>query len=235
MILTIQKNILSTDTSFLFDKEESRHLIKVLRKKENDIIYITDGIGHLFEAKITLANEKKCEVAIQKVDFFAKNRPYSLHIAIAPTKLNDRYEWFLEKATEIGVDEITPIICKNSERKVINLERMEKIIHAATKQSLQYHLPILNPAMELNDFIKNTNTTQKYIAHCEDANNKTLLHHIATPTDSITILIGPEGDFSPKEIQKAIELNFLPVSLGENRLRTETAGVYVTTLMTLLK
>ncbi|NIJ46019.1 16S rRNA (uracil1498-N3)-methyltransferase [Wenyingzhuangia heitensis] len=234
MILSISEHIQNTDTTFTFDKDESRHLIKVLRKKEGDTVYITNGKGSFFTTEINLANEKKCTVAIKSVEYKEKNRPFHLHIAIAPTKLNDRYEWFLEKAVEIGIDEITPIICKNSERKVIKLDRMNKIIQSAVKQSLQFYVPVLNEAISFDDFLKTQNSTQKFIAHCEDENNKQYLQDIAKPTNDILVLVGPEGDFTPNEINKAIQSDFIPVTLGDNRLRTETAGIYISSLMTLL-
>lgn len=234
MILSISEHINPTDTSFVFDKEESRHLIKVLRKSEGDTVFITDGKGHFFTTEITFANEKKCTVNVLKVEHKQKNKPFHLHIAIAPTKLNDRYEWFLEKAVEIGIDEITPIICKNSERKVIKTDRMKKIIQSAVKQSLQFYVPKFNEPILFNTFLNQQKASQKFIAHCEDENNKQFLQHIAKPENDILVLVGPEGDFTPKEIQKSIDLNFIPVTLGHNRLRTETAGVYITSLMTLL-
>jgi len=234
MILSIDQRIKPNDKTFVFDKDESRHLVKVLRKKENDIVHITNGIGDLFTATIILANEKKCTVTITDVKHYPPKKPFKLHIAIAPTKLNDRYEWFLEKAVEIGVDEITPIICKNSERKTIKIERYKKIVVSAIKQSLQYHLPVLNEALTLSQFLSKQNNAQKYIAHCEDENSKQYLHKIATPTDNILVLIGPEGDFTIQEINQTKKLGFIPVTLGENRLRTETAGVYVASLMSLI-
>lgn len=234
MILSISEQIKQTDTNFTFNKEESRHLIKVLRKTEGDKVFITNGRGCFFTTEITLANEKKCGVKIIKVEHELRKRNFHLHIAIAPTKLNDRYEWFLEKAVEIGVDEITPIICTNSERKVIKLDRMKKVVQSAVKQSLQFYIPKLNEPVNFNDFINSQTASQKFIAHCEGESKKQFLQNIAKPENDILILIGPEGDFSLKEIEKSINLNYTPVTLGQNRLRTETAGVYVASLMTLL-
>ncbi len=209
--------------SFSFDKEESRHIIKVLRKKDSDILFVTNGLGYLFETKITLASDNKCTVEIIS---FKKETPkkYHLHLAVAPTKMNDRYEWFLEKATEIGVSEITPIICDRSERKVINPERFEKIILSAMKQSNELFLPKLNNAITLKEFIKQKNEGIQLIAHCEETDKKTL-KSVLKPNESVTLLIGPEGDFSEKEIVLALENQFIPVSLGNTRLRTETAAV----------
>lgn len=209
--------------TFSFDKEESKHIIKVLRKKDADILYVTNGLGLLFKTKIILASDNKCTVQI--LDTEKTDAPkQKLHLAVAPTKMNDRYEWFLEKATEIGIYEITPIICDRSERKVINPERFEKIILSAMKQCNQTYLPKLNPVISLKEFIKKENTGQKLIAHCEETNKKSLKSILKPKTDYI-ILVGPEGDFSSKEIELALENNYIPVSLGETRLRTETAAV----------
>lgn len=208
----------------LFDKIESKHIVRVLRKKENDILDITNGNGLLFKAKITLANDKRCIAEIIQVEEKDKLWDYYLHIAIAPTKNNDRLEWFLEKATEIGIDEITPIICQNSERKFVKQERLEKIIQSAMKQSLKFTLPKLNEPIKFNDFIDQDFNGKKCIAHCED-DEKTLLKTLVNTKEKITILIGPEGDFSTQEIKKALSKKFIPISLGESRLRTETAGL----------
>lgn len=208
-----------------FDKEESRHIIKVLRMKEGDSFKITNGKGCFFNAEIVNANPKGCLVKILSEETQLP-LPYQLHLAVAPTKLNDRYEWFLEKATEIGVSEITPIICDHSERKVIKEERYEKILQSAMKQSLKAYLPVLNPAVSLKDFLrtKNESDSLKFIAHCEETDKKSL-KSLLLPKKNTTILIGPEGDFSSEEIDLAIKSGFLPVALGESRLRTETAAV----------
>ena len=223
MQLFYNPHLIANDASFTFDKEESRHIVKVLRKKEGDTVNITNGDGILFIAEVTFANEKKCEVKILKTDFF-EPMPYYLHLAVAPTKMNDRYEWFLEKATEIGIHEITPIICEHSERTVIKTERFEKILQSAMKQSVQYYMPKLNEAVSYKDFINEQRDSTLYIAHCEETDKKLLKNEIK-PKKKITILIGPEGDFSPKEIQLAISKGYIPVSLGNTRLRTETAAV----------
>lgn len=223
MQLFFNSNIKTSDTFFQFDKEESKHIIKVLRKKTGDSIHITNGNGNLFHSKITVESEKKCEVQIQTIDQFEPKK-YKLHIAIAPTKMNDRFEWFLEKATEIGVDEISPIICEHSERKVYKTDRAEKILQAAMKQSNQFFLPKINTPISFSEFIKNTTDGEKFIAHCEE-NQKDSFKSRCQPNQNILILIGPEGDFSSKEINLALKNNFIPVSLGNTRLRTETAGV----------
>ena len=184
--------------TFFFDKEESKHIIKVLRKKESDKIFITNGLGFLFESEIILASEKKCEVKITKETFQEPDAFYT-HIAVAPTKMNDRMEWFLEKATEIGIHEITPIICDHSERKVFKIDRAEKIIQAAMKQSLHFYLPKINEPITLSEFVKKAFDGQKFIAHCEETEKKSFQKEVLK-NGKITILIGPEGDFSIKEI-----------------------------------
>jgi 16S rRNA (uracil1498-N3)-methyltransferase len=208
---------------FSFDKEESKHIIKVLRKKDTDILFVTNGLGFLFETEITLASDTKCTVKIISVQQPIPPK-YNLHLAVAPTKMNDRYEWFLEKATELGISEITPIICDHSERKQIKTDRFDKIIQSAMKQSNQFYLPKLNEPVAFKDFMKLKNNGLQLIAHCEETNKKSLKDVIKL-NENVTILIGPEGDFSEKEIQLAIENNYIPVSLGNTRLRTETAAI----------
>ena len=223
MQLFYSSEITTTDTNFIFNKEESRHIYKVLRKKVDDILYITNGKGYLFTGRIVVANDKSCSVAIIDSSY-TPPKPYKLHVAIAPTKMNDRMEWFLEKATEIGIDEITPILCKNSERKVIKEERFLKILQSAMKQSLQYYLPKLNSLTKFQDLINETENLDRYIAHCEPQ-NKILFKEAIKEKNDILIFIGPEGDFSTDEIVIAIEKKITPVSLGNTRLRTETAGI----------
>lgn len=217
------KNIDSQTKTFSFDKEESKHISKVLRKREGDILFVTNGLGLLFKTEIAVASDSKCTVKIVSIE--QKPQPkYPLHLAVAPTKMNDRYEWFLEKATEIGVQEITPIICDHSERKIIKTERFDKILLSAMKQSNQLFLPVLNEPITFGAFMKKLISGQKFIAHCEETNKKTLKEALQTNQDC-TILIGPEGDFSLKEIEIALKNKYIPVSLGHTRLRTETAAI----------
>lgn len=223
MQLFYNPNISENDTSFNFDKDESRHIVKVLRKNTGDVLQITNGKGWLFEGELILANIKNCSVNITSKALKEK-RSYNLHLAVAPTKINDRYEWFLEKATEIGIETITPIICDHSERKMVKTERFEKIIQSAMKQSLHCFLPKLNKPVAFKDFISHTFSGQKFIAHCEETDKTSLKSQLQTHQDCI-ILIGPEGDFSVKEIEIALQHNFIPVTLGETRLRTETAAL----------
>jgi len=207
----------------ILSAEESKHATKVLRKKEGDILNFTDGKGAFYKAEIIVADSRKCRLKVVSTEQKEKQHNYHLHIAIAPTKNMDRFEWFLEKATEIGIDEITPIICTHSERKKIKTERCNRILLSAMKQSLKFHVPKLNEAMSLSDFIKQDYEGTKYIAHCEDGEKKEL--KTVNKTEKTIILIGPEGDFSPKEIELALQNQFKAVSLGTSRLRTETAGI----------
>ncbi len=223
MQLFYNPDIDESTESFSFDKEESRHIIKVLRKKDSDILHVTNGLGLLFETEITLASDNKCIVEVLSIKKSPEPK-FRLHLAVAPTKMNDRFEWFLEKATEIGIQEITPVFCDRSERKSVNKERFEKIILSAMKQSNETYLPKLNEAISFKEFIKQKNEGLQFIAHCEETDKKSL-KDILKPNESVTMLIGPEGDFSEKEIALALENNFQPVMLGNTRLRTETAAV----------
>ena len=203
---------------------ESQHAVKVLRLQNGDKITLVDGTGGYYEARITNPHPKHCGfVIIETKPEFGK-RDFKLHIAIAPTKNIERLEWFIEKATEIGIDEITPIICRFSERKIVKEERLEKIIVSAAKQSLKAYFPKLNPLCTFDDLLKNHHASQKFIAHCYEQDKRLLQTEIKKSKD-ILILIGPEGDFSVEEVEKAIAGGFVPVSLGDSRLRTETAGV----------
>ena len=212
----------SHEKNFL-NEEESRHCAKVLRHKQGDVIYITNGKGNQFEAKIIKANPKRCEFEILQTTT-APGKNYHIHVGIAPTKNNDRIEWFIEKSTEIGIDEITPILCHYSDRHKLRLDRLEKKAISAMKQSLKSILPKINPIVKFNQWISNhAQNPQKFIAHYQLQNKS--LHKEAIPGHSYIILIGPEGDFADEEIKYASDLGFIPVNLGTSRLRTETAAL----------
>ena len=213
--------------------EESKHAIKVMRKKEGDMLNFTDGKGNLFITEITIADSRKTSVRIVESEQKPKQHNYHLHIAIAPTKNMDRFEWFLEKATEIGIDEITPIICSRSERKVLKTERCNRIMLSSIKQSLKFHLPKLNEAIALKEFLKQDFNGNKYIAHCEKTEKVALKD--AELKENTLILIGPEGDFFFSEIERALQNTFKAVSLGTSRLRTETAGIVAVHTLSLKK
>ena len=223
MQLFYNPDITEKTMRFSFDKEESRHIVKVLRKNIGDTLHITNGKGWLFTAEVTVADIKNCIVNIIEANL-QPDVNYKLHLAVAPTKMNDRYEWFLEKATEIGISSITPIICDRSERKIIKAERFDKILQSAMKQSLNCYLPVLNETMSFKDFVNKDFTGDLFIAHCEETDRKSLKQMLKS-NQEITILIGPEGDFSTKEIALAIKNKFIPVTLGQTRLRTETAAI----------
>ncbi|PID68222.1 MAG: 16S rRNA (uracil(1498)-N(3))-methyltransferase [Flavobacteriia bacterium] len=227
MQLHYNKSLVSGQNTLTLDPVESRHIIKVLRHKEGDLMLITNGKGLSVKGQITIANPKRCELKILEEQLHPKLNNYVLHLGIAPTKNIDRFEWFLEKATEIGIDRITPLLCEHSERKIIKHERLEKIMIAALKQSGQYHLPQLDPLISFNDFTAEHFDGQQLIAHCLPDNKKSL-KSILTKGENVQILIGPEGDFSQHEIDLALTKHYIPVTLGHTRLRTETAGVVAT-------
>tara|TARA_R100000935_G_scaffold5252_1_gene12077 strand:- start:1037 stop:1750 length:714 start_codon:yes stop_codon:yes gene_type:complete len=224
MQLFYHPDIAEATQQIIFPREESKHIVKVLRKKEGDLLHITNGKGFLFVSELTLITAQQCIAKV--IDVHEEERPkYYLHMAVAPTKMNDRYEWFLEKATEIGVMEITPIICHHSERKKVKTERFERVLQSAMKQSLHYSLPKLNQPVRLSEFITDTPEGTKFIAHCEDGKDKKSLKKSLNTGEPTVILIGPEGDFSSEEIELALNNGWHPVSLGNTRLRTETAAI----------
>ena len=216
---------------FTFDAFESKHIVKVLRRKVGDQLQITNGRGLFLFAALTNNNPKACAVEITRTKKIHPTK-HILHMVVAPTKMNDRFEWFLEKATEIGVHEITPILCERSERKTIKPERYEKVIQSAMKQSFQAYLPKLNPLTSLTDFLEQEAKGILFIAHCENTERYELKRVIA-PDKPITILIGPEGDFTIEEIKKAMNKGYAPVSMGKTRLRTETAALVACTTVAL--
>lgn len=205
-------------------EEEAAHAIRVLRLTEGKEILVTDGKGYFYKAIIRRAHQKHCEINI--VESFQQMPlwPSDIHIAIAPTKNMDRMEWFVEKATEIGINAITCLLCRFSERKEIKTSRLEKIMVSAMKQSQKANLPKLSGMTPFSSFISQPFDGQKFIAHCEDT-HKSLLKEKYRPRENSIILIGPEGDFSPEEIELALQHGFKPISLGNSRLRTETAAL----------
>lgn len=205
-------------------EEEAAHCLRVLRLSVGAPLEITDGRGTLYKAVISSIAGKHCYVEAKEVVEMPKNWRGNVHIAIAPTKNMDRIEWLAEKATEIGLDAITFLNCRFSERKVIKCERVERIVVSAMKQSLKYRKPVVGEMVDFKKFISEPRAGAKFIAHCYDS-ERLLLKDVLCEGEDATILIGPEGDFSPEEVQMAVEAGFRPVSLGSSRLRTETAGL----------
>lgn len=205
--------------------EESRH-IAVLRLKPGDHLFITNGRGLLCKALVTDSNSKACQLQIMERHEHYNKENYFLHLAIAPTKQMERFEWFLEKATEIGISEITPLICQHAERKEIKTERLHKILQSAMKQSLKTYLPKLNEPVVFKQFIEVGFNGSKYIAHASSGKNHPI-KNLLKKNENTLVLIGPEGDFSEEEVNNANKMNCKSVCLGTGRLRTETAGILV--------
>ncbi len=210
--------------TYTLNEEESKHCIKVLRLSTGNEVRLIDGQGGFYVAGIVNTNPKATKVKILQVQKEYGKRNHRLHIAIAPTKNIDRFEWFVEKATEIGIDEITPIICARSERKEVKVERLNKVITSAVKQSIKAYYPKLNNAKNFSDAIKTVNCNQRFMAHC-NTGNKVEMSERLVKGKSYLVLIGPEGDFTENEINQGLSSGFIPVTLGESRLRTETAAL----------
>lgn len=209
----------------ILNEDESLHCVKVLRHKVGDVIQVIDGNGTRAIGKIEAAHAKQCAVSLTEKEVVTQTRNYKINIAIAPTKNIERIEWFVEKAVEIGIDEISFIKCKNSERTVVKDERILKVAESAVKQSQQAYIPKINPLIDFKEFIKKDRSDIKLIAHCEKESKQHIKQYI-TANKSFTILIGPEGDFTKDEIALALSSSYLPVALGDSRLRTETAGLF---------
>jgi len=214
---------IQTDT-YKLSEEESKHCVRVLRLTEGERLFLVDGKGLYCEALIISAHPKACILQIVDKKYNYGKREYNLNIAVSPTKNIDRYEWFLEKATEIGIDMVIPLISRYSERKEIKTERLEKVMISAIKQSIKAFLPVLNPLQTFKETIKMPFDGLRFIAHCNEG-KKELLRDVVVKGKDIMILIGPEGDFSTEEVELAIKEGFIPVSLGDSRLRTETAAL----------
>lgn len=218
-------NIDLREKRYILEEDESRHSTRVLRLSVGDEVHLVDGKGNLVKARIALVHNKRTEVELTEIIPGFGKRNHYLHIAIAPTKNIDRLEWFLEKATEIGIDEITPLICEHSERKEVKLDRLNKVISAAVKQSLTAYHPVLNEPAKFKEFLIRQSATNLFMAHCAIGEKSTLTKGLQKGQSS-TVLIGPEGDFSTDEISIAMKVGAQAIHLGHTRLRTETAALY---------
>ncbi|KQM74933.1 16S rRNA methyltransferase [Pedobacter sp. Leaf216] len=216
-----------TQNTYTLNEEESKHCVRVLRLAVGTIVNLVDGKGGFYTAEITSDNPKKVTLSILSVETEFHKRNHYLHIAVAPTKNIDRMEWFLEKATELGIDEITPIITDRSERRVVKEDRLNKVITSAVKQSIKAYHPKLNDAVSFDTFLKIPFDGEQLIAHCIDSGEKQYISNLITPNQKYLVLIGPEGDFTPDEVNLALNKGFKALTLGDNRLRTETAALAV--------
>ena len=221
MHLFYSKNISKKEIQL--DAEESRHLVKVLRLTDGEECHVIDGIGNRYHCRINAAHPKKAILTILSKEKIQEN--FGIHIAAAPTKNLNRWEWFLEKATEMGIDRISPITSFHSERKVLKQDRQERILVSAMKQSYKTTLPQLDELCKFDAFIKQEFEGQKFIAHCYDSMPKKALKDVFKANKPAILLIGPEGDFSEQEVQEAMNCGFQAISMGESRLRTETAAI----------
>jgi len=210
---------------YSLDEKESRHIIRVLRMKRGDVVMLIDGKGNLFEGSIADADLKKCTIKIDNIIKGFENRNYRLHIAISPLKNSERFEWFVEKSVEIGIDEITPLLCRNTEKPGIKTERTRNIIISAMKQSLKARKPILNPPCSFSDFLERNHQGILMLANCNSKTERKSITDVYRKGASAVIMIGPEGDFSEQETEIAFDKGVIPIHLGNSRLRTETAGL----------
>lgn len=217
-----------TTPLYTLPEEESGHCVRVLRLKEGDSLHITDGRGTLYRAVVEESHPKHCTIRIVEEHPEWEKRPYRLTVAVAPTKNIDRIEWFVEKATECGIDRIVPILCDHSERKVVKQERLEKIAASAMKQSLKAYLPQIDPLTPIKEILAEPFEGVKLIAHCEEDMERVFLGDVVKKGDNVLVLIGPEGDFSVAEIEAARKAGFREITLGNARLRTETAALAAT-------
>jgi 16S rRNA (uracil1498-N3)-methyltransferase len=215
-----------TGTTARLREDESYHCTKVLRNKTGDTIGVIDGLGNFYKAVLNRVHEKACEASITEGPISQTPRDYYLHLAIAPTKQIDRIEWMVEKCVELGIDEISFFTSVNSERTVIKVDRIRKIVESAVKQSLQARIPKVNELMTFESLMTNSEADVKLIAHCGEGERQDI-RSIDFAGKKALILIGPEGDFSPKEVVRAQTDGFRPMALGATRLRTETAGLFV--------
>ena len=217
---------------YTLGEEESKHCVRVLRLAEGDHLHLTDGRGDLHLCEVVDSHPKRCTVRVISTEHEFEKMPYKLVMAVAPTKNIERFEWFLEKATEVGVSEVIPLECAHSERRTIKLEREQKVITAAVKQSLKAYHPYLHDMTEVRKLLDMPFEGRKFIAHCGEAvKGKTYLPKAISAGESVMVLIGPEGDFSPEEVAMAVDRGFEEITLGYQRLRTETAAVVAVTMV----
>jgi 16S rRNA (uracil1498-N3)-methyltransferase len=217
-------------SSLVLDEDTSKHVVQVLRMEKGEKLLLTDGKGKKAEAEIVDDNRKRCGVLITSVQR-EKEKPHRVAVAISLTKNASRFEWFLEKATEIGVSEIIPLVCERTEKEKFRYDRMKNILVSALLQSQQTWLPVLHEPTDFDKAITEDTYAQRFIAHCLEEEKQSLTSQLINQSASQLILIGPEGDFTPKEIEQALANNFIPVALGETRLRTETAGMVAAALL----
>ena len=229
------------------DEKESKHSVRVLRLRKGDRVHLVDGTGGWYEAAIEDDHPRHCRLRILTRTPDHQPLPYALHLAISPTKSADRFEWFLEKATEIGISEITPLLCQRTERTRLHIDRLERIIISAMKQALRAYKPVLHEPATLSDFASLERPGTKGIAHCIRTGQSMKSGRIADSGDlpepegitdlprdkQYTLLVGPEGDFTEGEVKTALDSGYIPFHLGDARLRTETAGVYICAVISL--
>jgi 16S rRNA (uracil1498-N3)-methyltransferase len=216
----------------LLDESESKHAIRVLRLQKGEKVVMVDGLGTWYEAVIEDDHPKRCLLSIQSKKENYQAQEYSLHLAVAPTKNIERFEWFLEKATEIGITEITPLLCHRSERRQVKMDRLERILVSAMKQSLKAYKPVLHNPTSFEDFMDLEHRGTRGIATCSGS-DRVGIEQLA-PDSAFTLMVGPEGDFTEQEVSSAVEAGFAPFHLGTSRLRTETAAVYITVAIAVL-
>jgi 16S rRNA (uracil1498-N3)-methyltransferase len=221
-----------TGDTLVLEEQESKHAIRVLRLEQGDTVILIDGEGGWYEAVIQDDHPKRCLLSISSYTENYKPLPYKLHIAISPTKNMDRFEWFLEKATEIGISKITPLMCHRTERKQVKMDRLDRILVSAMKQSLKAFKPVLSDPVPMDEFLKQDQDGTLGIAHCYPLDRLSLPD--LEPSGQYTILVGPEGDFTEEEVNAAIKAGYRPLHLGESRLRTETAGVHISSAVAVL-
>ncbi len=217
----------------LLEEQESKHAIRVLRLLKGEKVVLVDGFGGWYEAVIEEDHPKRCLLRIQSRKQNYQEMEYSLHLAVSPTKKLERFEWFLEKSTEIGISEITPLICHRSERKQLKMERLERILVSAMKQSLKAYKPLLNDPVSFEEFMKLEHRGARGIAYCKGS-DRVGIEQLG-PAGPYTLMVGPEGDFTEQEVSRALEAGFAPFHLGPSRLRTETAAVYITASISTLQ